>query len=158
MNTERIVGLTALAFAGIYYYFASEIPRSLLADSVGADGLPKAYAVALGLLALTLVARSLKAPAGVDAEPEAPSTTLRQHLRAFGLLGLGAGYLLLVASAGYVLTMTLLIGAMALYCGAALDWRLFVISGVGGGLFWFVFVKMFEIPLPSGTWWRWFTG
>ena len=158
MSTERRVGLTALAFAGIYYYFASEIPRSLLADSVGAHGLPKAYAVSLALLALTLIARSLKAPAGANPEPDTDTATWGGHLRAFGLLALGAGYLLLVASAGYLLTMSLLIGAMALYCGATLDWRLFVISVVGGGLFWLVFVKMFEIPLPPGTWWRWFAG
>ncbi len=52
MKNGLAAGLLALALAGIYYYAAIDIPRSFLSDNVGADGLPKAYALALTLLGL----------------------------------------------------------------------------------------------------------
>lgn len=156
MKSDLWVGLIALVFAGIYYYLASAIPRSLLSDAVGADGLPKVYALALGLLAILLMVRSRTAPAGPDADADVKD--LGQHLRALGLLALGVGYLLLINVAGYLFTIFLLIAAVALYCGAKLDLKLLSVSAGGGAGFWLIFVKMFNIPLPPGTLWQWLTG
>ncbi|HLQ25656.1 MAG TPA: tripartite tricarboxylate transporter TctB family protein [Acidiferrobacterales bacterium] len=161
MKNDLIVGLLALAFAGIYYYLANDIPRSLLADGVGADGLPKLYAVALGLLSALLILRSLASQA-VPTEPVAPEDSGAispwRQFRPLGLAGLGAGYLLLISSLGYLVTIFLLIIAVAVYSGGKMDFKLIFISAGGGILLWLVFVKMFSIPLPSGTLWQWLTG
>lgn len=157
MNNDRAVGLLALAIAAIYYYFASDIPRSLLSDEVGAVGLPKLYAVALSLLGIFLVWSSFAVPAGPAPEGE-PGANPLQHVRAVGLLLLGAAYLLLISSLGYLLTISLLIAAVALYCGAAFGARVLLISAAGGMVFWLVFVKMFSMPLPAGALWRWLAG
>ena len=161
MNNDRTVGVLALAFAGIYYYFANGISRSLLSDQVGADGLPKLYAITLGLLSILLIVRSLASKA-VPIEPVAPedagAISRLRRFRPLGLAGLGAGYLLLISSAGYLLTIFLLIIAVAVYSGGKMDFKLVFISAGGGILLWLVFVKMFSIPLPSGTLWQWLTG
>src|SRR5712692_2664613 len=147
MKNDLTVGLLALALAGIYYYLANDIPRSLLADGVGADGLPKTYAIALGLLSILLIVQSLASPA-VATEPAAPTDSdaisLLRRFRPLGLAGLGAGYLLLISSVGYLLTIFLLIIAVAVYSGAKMDFKLVCISAGGGIFLWVVFVKMFR--------------
>lgn len=160
MKNDTAVALLALAFAGVYYYFATEIPNSLLSDTVGADGLPKVYAVALGLLSLLLMARSLVSPAdsGARAAPDSGVAKFLPHLRASGILVLGAGYLLLVSSFGYLLTIFLLLTAVAVYCGLKINLRAILINAIGGVSFWAVFVHLFGMPLPPGTLWQWLTG
>lgn len=155
MKNDTAVGLLALAFAAVYYYFATEIPQSLLSDAVGADGLPKVYAIALGLLSLLLMARSRFSPTGSGerAAPGSGVASLLPHLRASGILVLGVGYLLLISSLGYLLTIFLLITAVAVYCGLKLNLKLILINAAGGVVFWVVFVHLFGIPLPSGTLW-----
>lgn len=154
MRSDLAAGLVALAVAAVYYYFAIDIPRSLLSDEVGADGLPKMYAITLALLGIWLVAQSLVLRAATAAPGDA-GPGMGQHLRALGLLGLGVAYLLLVGGLGYFATICLLIAAVAVYCGAAFDVKLLATGAVGGIVFWLVFVKMFGILLPSGTLWQW---
>jgi hypothetical protein len=158
MKNDLAVGLLALAFAGIYYYFASDIHRSLLSDEVGAAGLPKVYAVAVALLGGFLLWQSFGARAAAPETGGDSGVRVRQHVRAAGLLLLGVAYLVLISSLGYLLTIFLLIAAVALYCGAALNFRLLLISAAGGVVFWLVFARMFDMPLPTGTLWQWLAG
>jgi hypothetical protein len=101
------------------------------------------------------MARSQFAPAasGERAAPGSGVASLLPHLRASGILVLGAGYLLLISSLGYLLTIFLLLTAVAVYCGLKLDLKLILINTAGGVVFWVVFVHLFGIPLPSGTLW-----
>ncbi len=154
MRNDLAVGVLALAVAAVYYYFTSDIPRSLLSDEVGAEGLPKLYAVVLGLLGVLLIGKSFAARAAATNE-EGGTSGLWPHARAAGLLVLGAGYLLLIGSLGYLLTIFLLIGAVALYSGAALNVKLISISAAGAVVFWLVFAWLFEMHLPAGTLWQW---
>lgn len=150
-----VVGVLALVFAGIYYYLANDIHRSLLSDQVGADGLPKLYAIILGVLAVFLIVKSLAFRAvAAKAEPEPETVTALGHLRAVGLLGLGVAYLLLISKLGYLLTIFLLLVAVTAYCGAKLNLRLLLINAAGSVVFWLVFAKMFSVSLPSGTLWQ----
>ena len=150
------VGLAALVVAGVYAFFASEIPRSYLADPVGAAGLPEGYAIALALLAVLLVAQSLASPAPrqetVDSGSEQMAAS--QHFRAIGLLLPGIAYLLLIASLGYLVTIFLLIIAVALYAGARPGLQLLSISVVGAISMWVIFDRLFNIPLPVGSLWQ----
>lgn len=154
MKHGLAVGLMALAIAGVYYYLTTDIPRSLLSDEVGADGLPKLYAVALGLLGLLSIARWWTARARAP-DTGAPAAPVAHHARAIGLLVLGAAYLVLIGGLGYLVTIALLIAAVALYSGAAFDVKLLLTSAGGGIVFWLVFVKLFGMPLPAGAIWPW---
>lgn len=159
MKNSLAVGLLALALAGIYYYAALDIPRSLLSDNVGADGLPQVYAVALALLGAISLAQGFTARARASlADAEAGATSPWQHARALGLLLLGVVYLVLVGNLGYTLTICLFIAAVAAYSGARLDAKLLVTSVLGGIVFWLVFVKAFGLPLPAGSLWHWLHG
>lgn len=159
MKNSLAVGLLALAVAGIYYYATLDIPRSLLSDNVGADGLPKAYAAALALLGVVSLAQWFAARASASASALDPDAApVLQHVRALGLLLLGVVYLVLVAGLGYALSIFLFIAAVALYCGAKRDVKLLLTSAGGGLVFWLVFVKAFDLPLPTGSVWRWVTG
>lgn len=159
MQKNLAVGLLALALAGIYYYGVMDIPRSLLSDNVGADGLPKVYATALALLGLISVAQWFAARASAaPADADAQAAPLREHARVLGLLLLGVLYLVLVGNLGYTLTIFLFIAAVAAYSGARLDLKLLLLSAGGGAAFWLVFVKAFGLPLPTGSLWRWLAG
>ena len=150
------VGLAALALAGVYAFFAFEIPHSFLADPVGAAGLPEAYAIALALLASLLLAKSLASRAALQETVESRSDgmTASRHFRAIGLLLPGIGYLALISSLGYFVTIFLLIIAVALYAGARLSLKLLSISVVGAISMWVIFDKLFSIPLPVGSLWQ----
>ncbi len=159
MKNSLAVGLLAWATAGIYYYATTDIPRSLLSDNVGADGLPKVYAVALALLGVVSLAHWFRARASASPlDVDSDAAPLLQHVRVLGLLLLGVVYLVLVAGLGYPLTIFLFIATVALYCGAKLDVKLLLISAGGGVVFWLVFVKAFGLPLPTGGLWHWLAG
>ena len=58
-GSDAVVGLILFVFAGYYWLEANELPRSALSGAVGADGLPKALAFALGTLSFLLVIQAL---------------------------------------------------------------------------------------------------
>ena len=149
------VGLAALVLAGVYAFFALDIAHSFLADPVGAAGLPKLYAIGLGLLALLLVARSRtpRSPAKEMTEASAHRVAASRHLRAVGLLLPGAAYLLLISSLGYFAAIFLLLIGVTLYAGAKPGIRLISISVLGASAMWVIFDRLFNIPLPTGSVW-----
>jgi len=152
---EVAIGLAALAIACVYAYFTFDIPGTFLADPVGAAGLPKLYAIALAVLALSLMVRSLASRASIRETTLASDDRMspKQHLRAVGLLLPGAAYLLLISTAGYFATIFLLIIGVALYAGARMSLRLVAISIVGAIAMWVIFDRLFNIPLPTGSLW-----
>ena len=161
MTRDAWIGLAFLAFAGIYWLEADKIRISPLDGPVTAAGLPKSLAYALALLAVLLIVRSLylhRLAKARKLQAEAPVAevdrreTWRRHLRAVGMLGLGLGYLLLVPYLGYVLSIMLLLLAVALYIGARLGARTLAVAGFGGVFFYLLFVQFLKIPLPPGLW------
>lgn len=152
---DVVVGLAALIIAGVYAFFSFGIAHSFLADPVGAAGLPKLYAIVLGLLALLLLGRSLNGNArdAKTTEEHGDRVPASRHLRATGLLLPGAAYLLVISSLGYFSAIFLLIIAVALYAGARPSLRLVSISIVGAFGLWVIFQWLFNIPLPSGSVW-----
>ena len=144
-SRDAAFGLITLLLAGAYYAAASAIPASSLADAVGPQGLPQIYAVALGALALVLLARSWQRAA--DRRQE--DTNI---VRSFGLLALGAGYVLIVPWTGYILGIAFLIGGTIFYQARA--WRRTdAMIAAGGALFlWILFVVFLGIRQPGGIW------
>jgi putative tricarboxylic transport membrane protein len=140
-------GVAGLALAAAYYFLADELPRSLLADPTGADGLPKLLAYLLGALSLALIVGALRRARTTAAEEE----DLSKHLRSAGMLGLGVIYLVAVPWLGYLPTIFIFILAVAIYAGTRPGWQPVAVSAIGAVALWFTFVKLFAIPMPAGT-------
>lgn len=155
LKNNILVGVALLILAVIYWLGADAIPKSILGGGIGADALPKLLGIALGILSLVLVLQSLLASrvsgAGEDAA-EAKSFDYRTHLRAFGMLCIGIGYVLLVETVGYIPAIAYLLGAVALFVGGASWRRILVFAVIGAIFFWTLFVLVLDIRQPKGFW------
>lgn len=155
INRDTWIGLVMLLVAAVYWHEADKIRISPLDGPVGASGLPKSLAYALGVLAVILIIRSLAVTLAErrtrpHAEAEATSIDWQAHRRALGMLAIGVGYLLLVTWLGYIITVAALLLAVSLYIGAALTLRTVLIAVGGGILYYLLFVQFLGIPLPPG--------
>ena len=147
MRRDLVCAAAGLALAGAYYAAADAIPASLLADGVGAAGIPKLLAVALALLSLVLGARSLlvnSQSAAVDGP----------HLRAIGVAGLGLVYVAGAPYLGYPLALALLVASATLYYGASPRPTVAVYAVACAALLWLVFAKVLGVAMPAGIWLR----
>ena len=144
MNRDLVFGAACLAVAAGYYLMASAIPESALSDSVGAQGLPKTYAVVLGALSLVLIARSARQQSSV----KAPASLARVA----GMLLIGILYLAVVPWLGYILSLAGLIAATTYYQGGGLNTRVAVVAVSAAVFFWVLFVAVLSIPHPPGIW------
>jgi putative tricarboxylic transport membrane protein len=140
-------GLMLMVLAGGYYATASTISDSLLTDAVGAAGLPKLLAAALGVSGALLAVRSQAA-----AELH---VTLRPEPRAVGLALLAMAYIALLPWLGYGIALGLLIAAVAIL-GGARNWpAIFAIAVAAGIAFHVVFVRLLHTAMPAGILARW---
>lgn len=164
MRATLVVAGALFVLAIAYWLEADTIPRSPLAGQVGADGLPKLLAVTLAVLSVCLAlqtwaemrkqrrsgAAAREAVAGGETGGEA--VDWRRHLRALGLIGIGAAYLLLLPILGYAVCAALVLAGVATYTGLRPSFRT-VLFGVGGAaVYYVVFVRILGIPLPAGFW------
>jgi len=159
LNRDTWIGLVMLLIAAVYWLEADKIKISPLDGPIGASGLPKSLAYALGVFAIILIVRSAfeamvtraaSAARQEEVEEKTIADALRPHLRAIGMLVIGVGYLLLVPWLGYTITIAALLLAVSLYIGAALNLRTLLIAMIGGVVYFLLFVQFLGIPLPSG--------
>jgi putative tricarboxylic transport membrane protein len=157
MKADLISGLVLLALAAAYFAAAETIPSSMLDDEFGPRGLPVYLAALLAFLAFVLVVRALvglrvrRADALANDEEEAGDDYTASIRRAFGFLLIGAGYLVLLPILGYPLAISVTIAAIALFEGAARDWRVPAVA-IGGGLgFWLLFNGLLGVAQPMGV-------
>ena len=162
-----------LALAIGYYLLTAQIPESQLADAVGPQGLPRMYAFLLGGLSLILIARSFRPsglgppkgghyekeknapePGAQSPEPmEGPTPSARsQVLRAFGVIVIGAIYIVIVPWLGYIVSLAALIAATTYYQGGGMSRRVAIVSVSGAVVFWLLFVAILGIQHPAGFW------
>ena len=166
------IGLVAMLGAGIYWRAATHISISPLDGVINAAVLPKMYAMVLAGLGALLALRALmirvlaeRAVARValtgQAAPQAlvaatdggeKMPTARENMRAVGMLALGLGFLLILPTLGYVLSVALLVGAVSRYMGATLGWRHLAVALIAAVTFYLLFVQLLSIPLPAGFW------
>lgn len=150
MRKDLIGSIALLGIAAAYYAASTTIFSSALADEVGADGIPVLLAALLAVIALAIGVQAFvrvpapAKPASTEGEAEAPV------LRALGLLGFGVLYIMVVQILGYFPTIALLIGAVALYEGMRLSWRLVAVALGGAAFFWLLFVMVLGIRQPAG--------
>jgi putative tricarboxylic transport membrane protein len=160
LTRDTGVGLGLLTLAGLYWLGAAQIKVSTLEGIVGAQAVPKALAVSLAILSVLLIAQDLwrtrrAVPAAAPEASEVDGTDA--HLRAVGILAIGAGYLMVVGTLGYLPAITLLLLATARYLGASWSAELLAVALGVAMLYYLIFVRLLDIALPPGIWpglWR----
>ena len=155
---DRISGGLGMLLAASYIVNAQSIEDSLLADAVGAAGVPTGVGVVLLIASLFLFVKSFKSKASMLNETEEePSEGGSQHphAMALGLLLILAAYVFLLPILGYILSVGLLVGAAAWFAGARRYTSLVLCAVLAGPVLWFVFDWTLEIRLPVGLWPLW---
>jgi len=147
VRRDLVCAALGLALAVAYYAAADALPRSLLADGVGAEGVPKLLAVVLAVLSVVVGARSLL-PGAPAASAGGPG--LSRHLRALGVAALGAAFVTLAPVLGYPLALALLLLAAALYYGAALRLQVVLYAGGTAAILWLIFARVLGVAMPAG--------
>jgi hypothetical protein len=158
VRRDLVCAALGLALAVAYYTAADALPQSLLADGVGADGVPKLLAIALALLSVLLVARSLFAGAQRGGDDRTPTLALplegggkrEGHLRALGIAALGAAFVALAPFLGYPVALALLLAAATLYYGAAPRPQVALYAAGGAAVLWLVFARVLGVAMPAG--------
>ncbi len=154
-------GLSIFVAAVLLWHEADEIKSSPLDDAVGAAGLPKLLAIALMCLSALLVIRAYalkkgSTPAGF--ERRARSLDYHAHAKAAGLFLLGCGYILLLNTLGYSMTIAILLFCVAWYSGAAPRLHTVIFALVGASTAYLIFVLLLSIPMPQGRLALWLAG
>lgn len=147
MSRNVVLGGITLALSLVYFWLASSVRVSQLADAVGPQGLPKAYSVALAALSIVLIAGSLRGvrdpkPAGAGGRSTIP--------RVAGTLLIGIIYILLLPWVGYFLSIASLILVTSYYQGGSLTRTSVLVAIAGGAFFWVLFVGLMGIAMPAG--------
>jgi hypothetical protein len=152
----RELACAALGWAlGIALWIgAARLPRSMLSDDFGADGVPRGLAILMVAVSTLIAVRALLARRlPREAEERVP---LAVHARAFGIIGLGFAYVLLAPFLGYLPTAAILIVATAIYYGTRFNLTLAGVAVAGAAFLWLMFAKMLSVSMPAGSLWRMF--
>jgi len=148
MDKDALFGSVTLGISAVYYAMARAIPSSQLADAIGPQALPKAYAVLLALFSLVLIGRSIAR----RAEARARTSERPPLWRVAGMLAIGAGYIVVAPWLGYALSIAGLLLATTYYQGGAINRQVALVDASGAIFFWFLFVVLMGIPQPPGWW------
>ncbi len=161
MRAMLVASGLLIVLAAAYWLGADAIPKSSLGGLVGADGLPKLLAVALGLLSAGLALQTLvemrkrRRTGAASATGTAASSEVGDvagHLRALGVIAIGVGFLVALPVLGYALSVALLLVAVATYSGKAFGLGTVVFGVAGAAFFYVLFVLGLDVPLPAGIW------
>jgi len=153
-NRDLVFGSATLVLAALYYALTITIPRSDLADPIGPQGLPKTYAAVLAVLAIILMARSIKRPANAEPanlEPRIPNAESRIP-RVIGMLLIGVAYIVVLPWLGYLLSVAALIAATTYFQGGSINRRSILVAISGALCFWVLFIWLLRIQYPAGLW------
>lgn len=161
-RVDRITAVVGAALAISYLLYARGIEDSLLADGVGANGVPLGVGGLLLLACVALFVKSgvkNKAEAGQNtapaeaADPDGPAAGAEHpHRMALGLLTLLAAYVALLPFLGYVVSVGLLVGSVAWLAGARKRVSVLTCMVTAGPVLWLLFDWALEIHLPVGLW------
>jgi putative tricarboxylic transport membrane protein len=161
MRRDVVIAIGFIGLAGLYWIGADNISESILGGGVGSDALPKLLAAMLaalsGILILQNLAKRRQAVAASDDSDEDRREQRRLHVRAAGMLAIGAGYVALVETIGYLPAIGLLLAAVVSYVGGASARQVALFAVIGGVVFWAFFVWFLGIREPAGPWlelWR----
>lgn len=162
-QANLITGAVGLLFSVAYIRFAGGIEDSLLADAVGAAGVPMSIGALMALASSLLLLKGLlqkPAPAvQANAQEAAPDDSpSNPHGLALGLLLILSIYLLLLPWLGYVMAIGLLSAAVAWFAGGRESKVLWGFVFITGPLMWFLFDFALKVKMPTGVWPTLFAG
>ena len=177
LQRDRLLAVLAAVLALSYIAAARGIEDSLLADAVGAGGVPQGVGIAMLLCAVSLFAKSFMtrtAAASVTVDAAADASRVASPdavgaadgadaevapapraaaLRTGALVLLLLGYGLVLPLLGYPLALSLLVLGAGAVAGAPMRWPLLLSAGLAGPLMWLLFDKLLQVRMPSGTLW-----
>lgn len=162
--TKQLPNFSAAVFGILvssgYIWQARAIEDSLLSDEVGAGGVPAGVGMVMLVASIVLLLKALlaraRAPQGA-AQASAPAGDAddefaHPHRMALGLLAILAGYVALLPWAGYVVSMGLLVAAVALFARARMAPVLAGFAVCTGPILWFLFDYLLQVRMPAGAW------
>lgn len=151
---DRITGVLGILVAASYVAYARQIEDGMLADEVGAAGVPSAVGLLMMLASVALLLKASRRSAGQrKAAPE--DTSWAAHWLALALLGVLAAYVLVLPVAGYWVSVALLIGAVSALVGARDLKVIAACSVLGASGLYALFTLLLKIRMPAGLWPTW---
>jgi putative tricarboxylic transport membrane protein len=153
-RVDRITGALGVLLSVSYVLHARGIEDSLLADGVGANGVPTGVGVVLLLASLALFCKSWAGSHSVTEQDDAAEegAAKHPHRMALGLLGILAAYVALLPYLGYVVCIGLLVGSVAWLAGARKRLSVLACMLIAGPALWMLFDWALEIRMPVGLW------
>lgn len=152
---DRVLAVLAAVLAATCIAAARAIEDSLLADAVGAGGVPQGVGIAMGLAALALFVKSylgVAPQARLDAVVEA--TSRREiALRTGAMVAILLAYGAVLPIAGYALSVSLLVLASGRLAGAPFKAPLLLCAALAGPLLWALFDWLLQVRMPIGMLW-----
>ena len=155
LTRDFVGGVASIAIGAVYLFFAYQLRTSALDASMGPGGLPRVYGwllVGLGAV-LTIQALFARRLATAGQAPEEKGEWDRQGRKiafAAGLLAIGIGYIFLVETLGYLISVAVLLLVTALYLGAGNKGRVLAVAVLGAIFLWVMFVIVLGVRMPSG--------
>lgn len=160
LTRDFVGGVASIAIGAVYLIFAYQLRTSALDDSMGPGGLPRVYGwllVGLGafLTIQAIVSRRMAVSGHAtgeegDGERGEWDGQGRKLLYAAGLLAIGVGYIFLVETLGYLISVAVLLLVTALYLGAGNKGRVLAVAVLGAIFLWVMFVIVLGVRMPSG--------
>jgi hypothetical protein len=152
---DRITGALGILVSASYVAYARQIEDGMLADEVGAAGVPSAVGLLMMLASASLLLKTLRR-AKADTSPSANAPApWAAHKLALYLLAVLAGYVLVLPVAGYWISVALLIGAVSALVGARDRKVILACSVLGASGLYTLFTLLLKIRLPAGLWPTW---
>jgi putative tricarboxylic transport membrane protein len=152
-RVDRITGALGVLLSVGYVLYARGIEDSLLADGVGANGVPTGVGVVLLLASLALFCKSWAASSGVTEQDAVEEGGAKHpHRMALGLLGILAAYVAMLPVLGYIVSIGLLVGSVAWLAGARKRASVLACMLIAGPALWLMFDWALEIHMPMGLW------
>jgi hypothetical protein len=158
-----VTGGVGLAFSLVYINFARGIEDSLLADAVGASGVPVSVGALMAIASAALLVKGFlpvarRATGKVEGADDGGAPAFRPHWLAAGLLLILAAYLLVLPWLGYVLSIGLMAAAVGWFAGGREVKVLLGFTVLTGPILWFLFDFALKVRMPAGIWPTLFSG
>ncbi|MCD2185307.1 tripartite tricarboxylate transporter TctB family protein [Rhizobium sp. GN54] len=155
LTRDFVGGVASIAIGAVYLFFAYQLRTSALDDSMGPGGLPRVYGwLLIGLGAIltiqAIVSRRMAVAGATTDEKGEWDGQGRKLLFAAGLLAIGVGYIFLVETLGYLISVAVLLLVTALYLGAGNKGRVLSVAVLGAIFLWVMFVIVLGVRMPSG--------
>lgn len=155
LTRDTVGGMASVLIGAAYLLVAYRLRVSALDDSLGPSGMPRILGWLMIGLGVVLVAQAVLArrTALAEARPAKKGEWEGQGRRiayAGGLLAIGAAYLFVVETLGYLVSIALLIIATATYLGAGFRGRVVAIGVLGAIFLYAVFAAVLGVRMPAG--------